>query len=269
MDKYDPDIIDVYAAGGENLPADSNSTPNAGSKDSSSPSPDEAYRHLSFYAYGVYGPDGAKIQYGSFENGSPGSYQPVFPPQPPSSFPPLPQFPLPLPPPWNRDFVVAAEAWDRAEAARAKRRYWRTPLILFALTCCTTWSAGQFGFGPDGYLFAFAVMLILTCHEMGHFLQTLRYKVPSSLPYFIPMPFGPIGTMGAIIRMDGRIPNIRALFDIGISGPLAGLIPTIVFSWIGIKWSYIGPVLSSSEGLLFGQPLLFDWFSHIIYGPLP
>jgi len=240
MDKYDPDIIDVYV-GGENLSTDSNPSPQ-----------DDTYRHLSFYAFGVYGPEGAKIQYGTLEREQPGRYQPIFPP--PFS---------PFPPPWNQELVVQAEAWDRAEAAKARQRYWRTPLILFALTCYTTWNAG------NGYLFALAVMLILICHEMGHFLQTLRYKVPSSLPYFIPMPIGPIGTMGAIIRMDGRIPNIRALFDIGISGPLAGLVPTLIFCWLGIKWSYLVPVVANSNEFLFGQPLIFDWLTYVIYGPLP
>jgi len=195
-----------------------------------------------------------------------GPWQPPFSP----SFPPFPPpFSPPFPPPWDQNFVVQAETWDRAEAARAKQRYWQTPLILFALTCYTTWYAGKEAFGADGYLFSLAVMLILTCHEMGHFLQTLRYKVRSSLPYFIPMPFGPIGTMGAIIRMDGRIPHIRALFDIGISGPLAGLVPTLFFCWYGIKYSHIGPILSNSPGLLFGQPLLLDWLTYQIYGPLP
>jgi len=266
MDKFDPDIIDVYAEGGEILPTDSNPNQNANGDPADSPQRDGTYRNLSFYAFGVYGPDGAKIQCGPLEQGQPNPFRPIFPP----SLPPHPPFTPHFPPqfPWNHDFVVQAEAWDRAEAQRAKQRYWRTPLILFAVTCCTTWYAGQSNFGPEGYLFALAVMLILTCHEMGHFLQALRYKVPASLPYFIPMPLGPIGTMGAIIRMDGRIPNTRTLFDIGISGPLGGLVPTIVFCWLGIKWSYIGPIISHPEGLFFGHPLLFDWLTNRIYGPL-
>ena len=143
------------------------------------------------------------------------------------------------------------------------------PLIMFALTCYTTWYAGKIGFGANGYLFAMAVMTILSCHEMGHFLQTLRYRVRSSFPYFIPMPFGPIGTMGAIIQMDGRIPSIKALFDIGISGPLAGLIPTFIFCWLGIQWSHIGPNVFNPNELEFGQPLLFDWLTYWTFGPLP
>ncbi len=121
-----------------------------------------------------------------------------------------------------------------------------------------------------GFQYASAVMLILTCHEFGHYFQMRRYGVSGSLPYFIPMPLGPFGTMGAVIAMDGRIPNRRALFDIGISGPLAGLIPTLILLYYGVKWSYIGPCSGMGGAALeYGEPLIFQWVSHWIYGPLP
>ena len=69
------------------------------------------------------------------------------------------------------------------------------PAVLFLATCITTYRAG-------GLAFAVPLMLILTTHELGHFFQTLRYHVPASLPYFIPMPISPIGTMGAVIGMQ-------------------------------------------------------------------
>ncbi len=84
------------------------------------------------------------------------------------------------------------------------------------------------------------------------------------------MPLGPFGTLGAVIAMDGRIPNRRVLFDIGISGPLAGLLPTLIFLYLGVKWSHFGP--SSGAGansLEFGEPLLFQWVSQWIHGPMP
>jgi membrane-associated protease RseP (regulator of RpoE activity) len=59
---------------------------------------------------------------------------------------------------------------------------------------------------------------------MGHFLMTVRYRIPASLPYFIPLPLTPLGTLGAVIGMDGKKANRRQLFDIGIAGPLAGLV---------------------------------------------
>ena len=75
----------------------------------------------------------------------------------------------------------------------------------------------------DGLMYSGAVMTILLCHEMGHFVQAWRYGVDASLPYFIPMPLTPIGTFGAVIGMEPRRGDRKAVFDIGISGPLAGL----------------------------------------------
>ena len=139
---------------------------------------------------------------------------------------------------------------------------WRTPLLLYIATWLSVTWAG-------GFLFACCVMTILTCHELGHYIQTRRYRVRSSLPYFIPLPIpGAIfGTMGAIIKMDDRIPDRRALFDIGISGPLAGLVPTLIFCVIGIKQAQVGPIISHS--LQFGDPLLLQWLSYLVFGPIP
>ncbi|MDR1385836.1 MAG: site-2 protease family protein [Planctomycetaceae bacterium] len=174
--------------------------------------------------------------------------------------------------------------------------YWRLPLLLFMITWLTTtgfrfdngiiyhfvlaillspidiesaynaWvSLGELLY--QGVKFSVPLMCILTCHEFGHYIQTRRYGVYSSLPYFIPMPIGPFGTMGAVIAMDGRIPHSRALFDIGISGPLAGLVPTMFCLYYGIKWSHFGPVLDSE--LIFGEPLLFQYFTYWIFGAVP
>jgi Zn-dependent protease len=139
--------------------------------------------------------------------------------------------------------------------------HWRKPLILYLLTCfCVCWTGGL--------LFAFCVMLILTCHEMGHYLQSRRYRVSASLPYFIPLPpvISLFGTMGAIIRMDGRIPNRRALFDIGISGPLAGLVPTLIFCVIGVQQAYVAP---GQGGYQLGDPLLMTWLTRFFFGEIP
>lgn len=74
-----------------------------------------------------------------------------------------------------------------------------------------------------GLPFSGTLLLILGLHEMGHFLAARRWKVRATLPYFIPFPTI-IGTMGAVIRIKSRIPNRLALFDIGVSGPLAGFV---------------------------------------------
>jgi len=78
------------------------------------------------------------------------------------------------------------------------------------------------------------VLAILLTHEMGHFLATLRYGIPASLPFFIPFPISPVGTMGAVIGMDGRQADRKEMFDIGLAGPLAGLAVALPILLIGI-----------------------------------
>ena len=90
----------------------------------------------------------------------------------------------------------------------------------------------------NGLWYAVPIMTILLCHEMGHFIQAHRYGVYASLPYFIPMPYPPIiGTLGAVIAMEPRMGHRKALFDIGITGPLAGLVPTFIFLIVGLHYS--------------------------------
>jgi Zn-dependent protease len=119
----------------------------------------------------------------------------------------------------------------------------------------------------DAFQFSAALMFILTCHELGHYILSHRYRLRSSLPFFLPMPYGPLGTLGAVIAMDGEVPHKRALFDIGISGPLAGLIPTLVFLYYGVQWSYIGP--RQPGEIEFGNPLLFQWTIYWMFGHIP
>ncbi|MCP4664585.1 MAG: site-2 protease family protein [bacterium] len=137
----------------------------------------------------------------------------------------------------------------------------RVPLILYLLTCAST----LFTAGP---LYALGVMFILTAHEAGHYLQARRYRVPATLPYFLPMPLTPIGTMGAVIRMRAHIADRRALFDIAISGPLAGLVPAVILSAIGIRLSTLADAATVQEpGMTLGEPLLFRALAWLILGP--
>ncbi len=119
----------------------------------------------------------------------------------------------------------------------------------------------------DGLAFSVPLMFILTCHELGHYIQSWRYGVYCSLPYFIPLPFGPIGTMGAVIGMGGEVPDRRALFDIGISGPLAGLVPTLICCVIGMSQAQVVPRIGGV--FEFGDPLLMLWLSDLYFGPIP
>jgi membrane-associated protease RseP (regulator of RpoE activity) len=164
-----------------------------------------------------------------------------------------------------------------------RRRVW-LPLVLFLATCLSTLTAGGFVVGYafaqryglavgllagfiEGLKYAVPVMTILICHEMGHFIQAWRYRVYASWPYFIPMPFSPLGTFGAVIAMEARTGDRRALFDIGITGPLAGLVPTMIFLLLGLHWSHIEPVAASANR--YGNPLLLEWLARWMIGPMP
>jgi membrane-associated protease RseP (regulator of RpoE activity) len=126
-----------------------------------------------------------------------------------------------------------------------RRRVW-LPLGLFVATCLSTFLMG-------GWEYALAVMTILVCHEMGHFIQAWRYGVYASFPYFIPLP-NLFGTLGAVIAMDPRKGDRRALFDIGITGPLAGLVPTLIFLVVGLSSAQVVPINPNAPR--FGDPLI-------------
>lgn len=112
--------------------------------------------------------------------------------------------------------------------------------FLFALTFITTMIAGTQWLMKNyldvanwhyGLTYAILIMLFLTSHEMGHFIASKLHKVDASLPYFIPVPLpelNPFGTFGAVIATRSPIPDRKALFDIGISGPLAGFVVSLL-----------------------------------------
>ncbi len=104
----------------------------------------------------------------------------------------------------------------------------------------------------QGLEYMLAVMAILLTHEMGHFLQAVRYRVPATFPWFLPLPIMLTGTMGAVIGMDGSRANRKQLFDIGLTGPLAGLVVAIPMIWFGIKHAQPDP---DAIELRLGTPL--------------
>ena len=122
----------------------------------------------------------------------------------------------------------------------------------------------------DGARLAIGLLSILFAHEMGHYLAARRYGVDVTLPFFIPFPlpgFSLVGTLGAFIRIRGRIPDRRALFDIGVAGPLAGFVVALPVLWLGIREARVGPLVADS-GLFLGEPLLFGWIARLLHGPL-
>lgn len=139
-------------------------------------------------------------------------------------------------------------------------------VILFLLTILTAYLA-------HGILYALSIISILLAHEMGHYLMCRKYSIPATLPFFIPFPFpqfNPFGTLGAVIKMRGRIPHRRALFDIGAAGPLAGLAVTIPVLLIGLKNSHFVPLSDLQPGTLFlGESFLFSKLATWMLGPTP
>lgn len=127
--------------------------------------------------------------------------------------------------------------------------YYCVDLIRYALTHGAVLA--------EGFAFSLSLLAILFSHEMGHYLACRYYKVNATLPFFIPAP--PIflaGTFGAFIKIRSPIPSRRALFDIGLAGPLAGFIVALPLSVAGVLT--VGPPLTPQEhAIYFNDPLLF------------
>jgi membrane-associated protease RseP (regulator of RpoE activity) len=115
----------------------------------------------------------------------------------------------------------------------------------------------------QGLIFSGSLLAILTAHESGHYLFCRYYGVDATLPFFIPQP--PLlipGTFGAFIRMKSPVPSRRALFDIGLAGPLAGFIVIVPIAFAGVLTLHHVPLIAGetgggSGGITFNDPLLF------------
>lgn len=117
-----------------------------------------------------------------------------------------------------------------------------------------------------GWPYALSLLLILGSHEMGHYLMMRRYKTPTSLPYFIPaFMFSPFGTFGAAILLRGPLRNRRVLFDVGASGPLAGLIFAIPILFIGLATS---TVTQFEGGFVEGNSILYALAKLLTFGEM-
>ncbi len=168
---------------------------------------------------------------------------------------------------------------------RRTRSQWRTPIILLVCSIVSMTWAGLTVWSPAGVLidayqqdslfwlrrmilanwlpgivFAISLTLILGAHELGHYIVTRIYRIRSTPPLFIPFPISPIGTCGALILMEGNKANRRQIFDIGIAGPLAGMVVAIPIAWLGLSTSM--PLQSSSDAsVIFGVPLSIQWLN--------
>ncbi|HET6373270.1 MAG TPA: site-2 protease family protein [Candidatus Polarisedimenticolia bacterium] len=169
-----------------------------------------------------------------------------------------------------------------------KRPRWLLHLVLFTATGYTITLAGALrewvhlgqaeeslrvsllfdpGFLAAGLPYSLCLLAILTAHEMGHYVACRHYGVDASLPFFIPSLPVPIGTFGAFIRIRAPIPSRKALFDIGVAGPLAGFVvalPIIVYGFL------TAPAGSPPVGAPVEQlPLLMRWLSAGLLGDVP
>ncbi|MFO0923041.1 MAG: site-2 protease family protein [Pirellulales bacterium] len=159
---------------------------------------------------------------------------------------------------WLFVFTFLSTAWVGTTA-------WSPTIVML-----TAWSDGSLHVmrclilenGWAAILFAVSLLAILTAHELGHYFMTRYYGIPATPPIFIPFPFHPIGTCGALIAMEGGNADRKQMFDIGIAGPLAGLVVAIPILFAGF-YTNIEPSYSPQESFRLGQPLLIqllaDW----------
>lgn len=155
---------------------------------------------------------------------------------------------------------------------KKERRY--INLILFIITLCTTTFAGSVQGGTfydtmiSGLPYSLTLMAILGVHEFGHYFAARSFGVKATLPFFIPFP-SIVGTMGAVIKTRSPIPDNRALYYIGIMGPLPGFFLSLAAVIIGVKLSGIKaiPVTSPDEITpVFGNSMLFGMIIYFIHG---
>lgn len=164
-----------------------------------------------------------------------------------------------------------------------KRRIWVNVVFLVATSITTiiagTWLWASYVGASELYTldnilsgvvtFAVPLMLILGTHELSHFFMSKKYGIDASLPYFIPA-WPPIGTFGAFISMREPMPSKKALIDIGVAGPLGGLIVSIPIALIGLylnQGATPHPLLPPAGQMGINTPVLFDAFLFLI--PLP
>jgi membrane-associated protease RseP (regulator of RpoE activity) len=170
---------------------------------------------------------------------------------------------------------------------RPRDRVWLHVLLFLATVASTTLVGASFyanfvtGLGTrrvnisvaalliGGLWYSLPALLILGCHEMGHYFACRYYGISATLPFFIPAPFTLFGTLGAVIRIREPLRTKRILFDVGVAGPLAGfavLLPAMV---LGISWSEIIRRPRGLDGVDFGEPMLFQLVTRLFFGPLP
>lgn len=122
----------------------------------------------------------------------------------------------------------------------------------------------------NGLCFSIPFLLILTCHEFGHFFASRKYGLSATLPFYIPAPIG-IGTFGAMIALRSPMVHRRCVFDVGAAGPLAGFVVALPVFWYGLTISPIDQ-FANHPGATYieeGKSLLYLGMLWLTKGPLP
>jgi membrane-associated protease RseP (regulator of RpoE activity) len=157
---------------------------------------------------------------------------------------------------------------------QSKERY-SVNILLFIATLVSTTFVGATDTGSiaaaliSGLPYSITLMAILLVHEFGHYFAARSFGVRSTLPYFIPFP-SLVGTMGAVIKTKSPIPHRRALFYIGIMGPMPGFILSLAAVFVGIYLSDVRPFHAGSEGgFILGSSFLVAMIIKLIHGSIP
>lgn len=160
----------------------------------------------------------------------------------------------------------------------SRKTQWAWSLGLIALTFLSTFYVGASQVlerpptSPEdlwaGWVFSLPLMAILLAHEFGHFFAGMYHRVDVSPPYFIPVPFFLLGTLGAVIQIRERIRSRNALLDIGAAGPLCGMIVAFPVLLYGIATSPVEP-LPDGEYFVEGRSILYLAVLRALKGPIP
>ena len=160
---------------------------------------------------------------------------------------------------------------------RGRKTQWALPVFLIALTFLSTFYVGAsrvLGRPPvsfdeilTGWVFSVPLMAILLAHEFGHFFAGMYHRVDVSPPYFIPVPFFLLGTLGAVIQIRERIRSRNALLDIGAAGPLCGMVVAVPVIIYGLATSPVQP-LPETEYFIEGRSIFYLAILHGLKGTI-
>lgn len=162
-------------------------------------------------------------------------------------------------------FALVANPWQQKtetiETEKITRPFLALGLLLLTLLTTTDIGAGLSGITAQqlennpslllqGLPYSLGLIAILGLHEFSHYFTAVKYKIKTTLPYFIPIPFF-LGTFGAFIQMRSPVPTRKALFDVAVAGPLGGIIIAIPLLFWGLSLSEIVPLTNQSSLLNF------------------